>query len=175
MLCKFSGVALPGPARHRQCGGIARVVRGVPALGGSRRRHVDRGRYRDADLDRDWRPDVFGQHHRIRKAARTDVGQADSLPRHAAGDQRGARRHRGVRWMAGDCSSTSDRAILRGRSAWAVARRRRLAHDGRPWLGRVFFEPQLAAQWIAIRPIFASRAFINDGHWLFAVFIALGE
>src|SRR5205807_10482835 len=48
-------------------------------------------------------------------------------------------------------------------------------HDSRPWLGRVFSEPHLAAQRIAGWPILTSGAFINDGHQLFAVFIALGE
>src|SRR6266436_5381663 len=49
------------------------------------------------------------------------------------------------------------------------------AHDGYPWLGSVVSEAHLAAERIAIPPIFASRAFINDGHRLFAVFIAFGE
>src|SRR5690348_13698570 len=48
-------------------------------------------------------------------------------------------------------------------------------YDGYPWLGRVFSKPHLAAQRIAIRPIFASGACINDGYRLFAVFIALSE
>src|SRR5271155_2160002 len=49
------------------------------------------------------------------------------------------------------------------------------AHDGRPWRVRVFSEPHLAAQRIAGWPILTSGAFINDGHRLFAVFIALSE
>src|SRR5215468_11768429 len=48
-------------------------------------------------------------------------------------------------------------------------------HDGRPWLGSVPCEPHSAAQRIAIWPVLTSGAFINDGHQLFAVFIALGE
>src|SRR5208282_6920779 len=48
-------------------------------------------------------------------------------------------------------------------------------HDARPWRGRVLSEPHLAAQRIAGWPILTSGAFINDGHRLFAVFIALSE
>src|SRR5580704_9557922 len=48
-------------------------------------------------------------------------------------------------------------------------------HDGYPWLGRVFDEPHSAAQRIVACPILTSSAFINDGHRLFAVLIALGE
>src|SRR5689334_424313 len=48
-------------------------------------------------------------------------------------------------------------------------------HDGRPWLGRIFSEPHVAAQRIAGWPILTSGAFINDAYQRFAVFISLGE
>src|SRR5690348_16075304 len=47
--------------------------------------------------------------------------------------------------------------------------------DGHPWPGRVSSEPHSAAQRIAGWPILTSGGFINDGHRLFAIFIALGE
>src|ERR1051326_1563066 len=49
------------------------------------------------------------------------------------------------------------------------------AHNGGPRPGSIFSEAHLAAERLAIRPIFTSRAFINDGHRLVAVLVAFGE